>query len=288
LEVSFFTPVSPDIVKWVKPIILEGCTTLGFPTPPPVKVAVSKEGGTYFPLNPILFSSNTQSFPLSPGNTTPVPPFQSPSTLGYPTIHILMAGANLPRNKMDAIVASRYAPIVLPQPMNPLLVGDYFKYMPKFTGEEDIFVEENLSTFYSYADNLNIENEDVWLRFFVQSLDDEARKWFRGLNPRSIDGIEALVDSFLRHWGDKKDFLYYITEFGSLKREEGEYVLDFSKIFNKMYTNIPTKIKPAKTSAKITNPSSFDPDFCLLLRERRATSLDHMQDASLEVESNIL
>jgi len=81
------------------------------------------------------------------------------------------------------------------------------------------------------------------MRVFVQSLDGETRKWFMGLNPRSIDGIESLDDSFMRHWGDKKDFLYYITEFGSLKREEGEYVSYFSNIFNKMYDKILTEIK---------------------------------------------
>jgi len=68
---------------------------------------------------------------------------------------------------MDAIVATRDSPLVLLQPVNPLPARDYLKYMPKFTGEEDITVEEHLSTFYSYADNLNIENEDVWMRFFV-------------------------------------------------------------------------------------------------------------------------
>ena len=81
------------------------------------------------------------------------------------------------------------------------------------------------------------------MRVFVQSLDGETRKWFMGLNPRSIDGIESLDDSFLRHWGGKKDFLYYITEFGSLKRKEGETVSDLSKIFNRMYNNIPTENK---------------------------------------------
>jgi hypothetical protein len=199
-----------------------------------------------------------------------------------------MAGANPPRNRMDAIVAARYAPLVLPQPMNALPAGDYLKYMPKFTGEEDITVEEHLVAFYSYADNLNIENEDVWMRVFVQSLDGEVRKWFRGLTPGSIAGIEALDDAFLRQWGDKKDFMYYITEFGSLKRKEGESVSDFSKRFNKMYNKIPAEIKPTEASAKITYASAFDPDFCLLLRERRATSLAHMQDAALEVESNVL
>jgi hypothetical protein len=75
---------------------------------------------------------------------------------------------------------------------------------------------------------------------------------------------------------------------GPLKRKEGESVSDFSKRFNKMYNKIPVEIKPTEASAKITYASDFDPDFYLLLRERRATSLAHMQYATLEVESNVL
>jgi hypothetical protein len=163
--------------------------------------------------------------------------------------------------------------------MNPLPAGDYLKYMPKFTREGDVTAEEHLAAFYSYADNLNIENEDVWMRVFVQSLDGEVRKWFRGLAPGSIAGIEALDSAFLRQWGDRKDFMYYMTEFGSLKKMEGESVSDFSKRFNKMYNKIPVEIKPSEASAKISYASAFGPDFCLLLRERRATSLAQMQDA---------
>jgi hypothetical protein len=58
-----------------------------------------------------------------------------------------MAGANPPWNRMDAIMAARYAPLVLPQPMNALPIGYYLKYMPKFTGEEDITAEEHLASF---------------------------------------------------------------------------------------------------------------------------------------------
>jgi hypothetical protein len=60
--------------------------------------------------------------------------------------------------------------------------------------------------------------------------------------------------------------MYYITDSRSLKKKEGETVSDFSKIFNKMYNKIPTKIKPTKDSAKITYANDFDPDFFLLLR----------------------
>jgi len=71
-------------------------------------------------------------------------------------------------------------------------------------------------------------------------LDGEVRKWFRSIHVNSIPDIEVLDQTFLRKWGDKKDYLYYITEFGSLRRNNGESVYDFNKRFNKMYNKNPT------------------------------------------------
>ena len=126
------------------------------------------------------------------------------------------------------------------------------------------------------------------MRYFVQSLDGEVRKWFRELPPNSIDGIDALEEAFMRQWGDTKDYLYYMTEFGSLKRKKDEAVGDFSKRFNKMYSRIPAEIKPTETAANLTYANSFDHEFSFLLRERKYVSLQNMQNAALEVESNIL
>jgi hypothetical protein len=61
-----------------------------------------------------------------------------------------------------------------------------------------------------------------------------------------------------------------------------------TKRLNRMYSKIPTEIKPTDASAKITYANSFDSEFYLLLRERRSPTLSLMQDFSLEVESNIL
>jgi hypothetical protein len=82
--------------------------------------------------------------------------------------------------------------------------------------------------------------------------------------------------------------MYYMTKFGSLKKMGGECVSYFSKRFNKRYNKIPDEINPTEAFAKISYASAFDPDFCLLLKERRATSLAYMQDAAIEVESNVL
>ena len=82
--------------------------------------------------------------------------------------------------------------------------------------------------------------------------------------------------------------MYYIIEFGNLRKGNGESVSDFTKRFNKMYSKIPAEIKPIETSTQITYANSFDFELCLLLRERRFASLSLMQDTALEVESNIL
>jgi hypothetical protein len=163
---SFETHVSPNIVKWFRPMNLEYFSTLGSPTSPSIIVFVSKEGKPLVLLTS-YFSPNTQLLPFSPRNIVTVLSTQNPPPPGSPTVHIPMAGANPPRNRMDSTVVVRYAPLFLPQSMNSLLVGYYFKYMPKFTGEEDISAEENLAAFYSYVDNFVIENEDVWMRVFV-------------------------------------------------------------------------------------------------------------------------
>jgi hypothetical protein len=79
-----------------------------------------------------------------------------------------------------------------------------------------------------------------------------------GLPPASIADIDVLDESFINKWGDRRDYLYYITEFGALKRKNGESISDFTKRFNKMYGRIPDEIKPTEASTKITYANAFD------------------------------
>ena len=88
------------------------------------------------------------------------------------------------------MVATRYAPLVLPQPLNALLRGYYKKYLPRFNGQGETTTEEHWDAFLSYADNQNIEDKDVWMRMCVHSLDGKVRRWFRELPSNSITLIE--------------------------------------------------------------------------------------------------
>jgi hypothetical protein len=191
-------------------------------------------------------------------------------------------------NRMDSIIVARYAPLVLPVALHAFPSIDYMKYLPRYNGEGEVTVEEHLVAFYSFADNFNIDYADVWMKLFVQSLDGEVRKWFKGLPPASIADIEALDETFIKQWGDRRDYLYYITKFGALKRNNGESISDFTKRFNKMYGRIPDDIKPNEAFTNITYANAFNAYFSLFLRERISTTLMSMQEATIEVEYNIL
>jgi hypothetical protein len=141
-EESFEIISSLDIVKWYNLESLEEFPTLGFSTPHPVKISAAKEKETSSPLQTLPSSSKTQPSdvkteifpsynPFSPNLQT----MKSPSPPCSPRVQNAMGGANPPTNRMDVIVATRYAPLVLPQLVNSLPLGDYLKYMPKFMGE---------------------------------------------------------------------------------------------------------------------------------------------------------
>jgi hypothetical protein len=130
------------------------------------------------------FLKSEQNHPHPSSSSSYLP--SSPPKFQIPTLPTMVV------NKMDVIIAARYAALVLPQNLNAFPTGDYMKYLPRFNGEGDITDEEHLAYFYSFADNFNIDHSDVWMRVFVQSLDGEVRKWFRGIPAGFITYIDVL------------------------------------------------------------------------------------------------
>ena len=54
-----------------------------------------------------------------------------------------MAAQQPPLDMMDRMVVARYAPLVLPQPLNALPGGDYQKYLDSFNGQGETTTKEH-------------------------------------------------------------------------------------------------------------------------------------------------
>jgi len=143
---------SPKIVNWFRIESIEDFPLLGSPSSHYFKFFVTKEEGTSVPLD--FSPSSSKTHPLFfktktlPSYTLPLPKIHDIHLAAFPTqtppisprtqnvpLPNPMAGANPPRNRMDSILATRYDPLVLPNPMNALPLGHYLKYMPKLTRE---------------------------------------------------------------------------------------------------------------------------------------------------------
>jgi hypothetical protein len=51
--------------------------------------------------------------------------------------------------------------------------------------------------------------------------------------------------------GVQKDYRYYLTEFNTLRRNNGETVPEFTNRFCKLYHRIPKIVKPSEPAAMV-------------------------------------
>ena len=125
------------------------------------------------------------------------------------------------------------------------------------------------------------------MRLFVNFLNGEARKWFKGLPNDSINNWEELETQLTQRWGEKRDHVYSLTEFNAIKKNYNENMNDFIKRFNKLFNSLPTEMKPPPVGARVVFAGTFESDFSFTLRERRSATLEKIQTDALEIKANM-
>ena len=139
-----------------------------------------------------------------------------------------------------------------------------------------------------YFDLHEVDEADVQMRMFAQSLTGDIKKWYKGLHVASILDFTAFQKSFLDRWEVKKNPLQILSEYENIRRNQGEIVQDYCIHFNNLYNAIPAEIKPPQGLALIKFPDCFDADMSYQLRERNSTTLEDMQKSAISVEANLL
>ena len=86
---------------------------------------------------------------------------------------------------VPGFLINKYTPIKLKRALNGM-PQYYLKILTRFTVEDDISSQKHIEVLCAFVGNLNVENLDIVMRLFVQSLDGELRKWFNILPNDSI------------------------------------------------------------------------------------------------------
>ena len=95
-----------------------------------------------------------------------------------------------------------------------------------------------------YFDLQEVDEADVQMRLFAQSLTGDVKKWYKGLCVALVLDLVAFQRIFLDRWEVKKNPLQILLEYENIRRNQGEIVQDYCTHFNNLYNAIPADIKP--------------------------------------------
>lgn len=184
-------------------------------------------------------------------------------------------------------MANRYAPLLLPANLGAM-PQDYQSKITYFDGTGTYTALQHTKKMQDYFEKYEIDDDDVRMKSFVQSLTGEVRTWFRALVVNSIANLDALYHTFLNKWEKKKYPLHILSEYDTIKRGPQETVLDYCPRFNNVYNAIHQNLRPPLDLALVKFPDGFDSDMAYQLRERAPPTLAYMQNIAVSVEANLI
>jgi hypothetical protein len=67
------------------------------------------------------------------------------------------------------------------------------KWLPKFTGNNVIIVEEHIDAIVVAMEDNDIEHEDVVMKLLASSLDEDANKWFKNILDNQLQSYKPFT-----------------------------------------------------------------------------------------------
>jgi hypothetical protein len=134
------------------------------------------------------------------------------------------------------------------------------KWLPKFSRNNVITAQDHLSSFYNVLGIHLVpnESEDVVMKLFSISLEENARSWFNSLPEKSIKSWQAFHDAFMKRWAIRKDGRLFLTQFHEIKRKDNESMKEFDQRFDKLVEQIPDDLKPRDGAILLQYTNAFD------------------------------
>jgi hypothetical protein len=104
------------------------------------------------------------------------------------------------------IMVARYAPLVLVSPLHDM-AQDYQTRLPQFDSTGPLNTQQHVDKMNDYFDLQEVDEDDVQMRLFAQSLTGDVKTWFKDLHAATITDIIFFHRAFLDRWEVKKNTL---------------------------------------------------------------------------------
>ena len=121
-----------------------------------------------------------------------------------------------------------FKPLDLTQIVGALhaIPSDAIKKLPTFQGNNTITAMSPLLKFLrhfvSYCNNVANDHDDVKMKLFALSLEEDAGEWYLDLVDNSYKTLNEFLEGFTKKWGEKKEPKHQRATLHNIKKMENE------------------------------------------------------------------
>lgn len=172
-------------------------------------------------------------------------------------------------------MANRYAPLILPAQLHVMPI-DYQSKIFRFDATSHYTAQWYVNMMSDFFELHEIDEADVEIRLFSQTLIGDVNKWFKSFLSNHIADLENFQRLFIDRWENKKDPLQILLEYENIRRRPNETIQCYCTIFNNICNAVPVNLRPPPNLALIKFPNGFNIDMAYQLSERNPPTLEEM------------
>ena len=104
--------------------------------------------------------------------------------------------------------------------------NDAIKKLPIFHGNNAITAKSHLQKFekhlVSYCNDATHDHDDVKMKLFALSLEDDVGEWYLDLDDDSYKTLSEFQNGFRKKWGEKKEPIHLLAALHSINKMENK------------------------------------------------------------------
>lgn len=135
-------------------------------------------------------------------------------------------------------------------------------------------------------ENFELWDEDVPMKYFIQSLTKDVRDWYRSLPNAIIDSKDSFFQIFKEQYGDQTDLRFRSSDFNNIKKGHNEMATEFNVRFQKEMYKFPRFLRPNERACLVVYSHAYYWKMSYLLRDKNPQSLREAYNMTTNIENN--
>ena len=120
-------------------------------------------------------------------------------------------------------MAARFSPLAVHAPLHAM-PQDYQSKKFQFDITGQYIAQQHVDKMKNYFELHEVDEENVQMRLFAQTLVGDVKKWFKSLPANHIADLSDFHQLFINRWERKKNPLQIFSEYENIRRAPNESI----------------------------------------------------------------